>query len=547
MRWRLGAALAACWAAPALAGLLHRPLLPIDETRYLAVAWQMHRGSWLVPHLNGQPYSDKPPLLFWLIDAGWRLLGVHEWWARLVPLLSALACLLLVRRLARRLWPAREAVAWLAPVLMLGALFWGVLQQLVLFDMLLTAFVLLAVTGAVEAWHAPHPRAWMLVAAGMGFGVLTKGPVALLHVLPLLLLAPWWMRDARPARWAGWYGGVIGAVAGGALVALAWAVPAAKAGGPDYAQMIFLRQTADRMVSSFAHRRPVWWYVPLLPVLLLPWSLWPPLWRAFGRLRASGVDSGVRLCLAWTVPVFIAFSLISGKQVHYLLPLVPALALLAARQLDGAVEDPRRLVWLPAIVFALAGLALLLSPRLSVVMTLAPWLAGPVWPALLLVVLGVSLFVVLRRVGLPAGAVAITTASTSMLMVLQMGVMPRAAPANDMRPVGLLLRSLERDGFELAHAGRYAGQYDFAGRLVRPLVVLPKDSVSSWLAAAPRRAAVVYRHLHDPGLPKGDFVVLLARPYRQQMVLVLASSRPVETATRWAGDSRVIVAPTSSR
>ena len=102
----------ALWAVGVAGGLAARPAWPIDETRYLAVAWEMYTGGdLLVPHLNGNPYSDKPPLLFWLVNAGWRLFGVSEWWARLVPCLFALGSLLLTARLARRLWPDREDVA----------------------------------------------------------------------------------------------------------------------------------------------------------------------------------------------------------------------------------------------------------------------------------------------------------------------------------------------------------------------------------------------------------------------------------------------------
>ena len=75
--------LLALWFALLLLSLLTRPLLPVDETRYLAVAWEMwQRGDFLVPFLNGAPYSDKPPLFFWLMHAGWWLFGVTEWWPR---------------------------------------------------------------------------------------------------------------------------------------------------------------------------------------------------------------------------------------------------------------------------------------------------------------------------------------------------------------------------------------------------------------------------------------------------------------------------------
>ena len=71
--------------------LLTRPLTPIDETRYVSAAWEMWlRGDFLVPFKNGAPYSDKPPFMFWMFQAGWALFGVNDWWPRLVlPLFSA--------------------------------------------------------------------------------------------------------------------------------------------------------------------------------------------------------------------------------------------------------------------------------------------------------------------------------------------------------------------------------------------------------------------------------------------------------------------------
>jgi 4-amino-4-deoxy-L-arabinose transferase-like glycosyltransferase len=516
---RGGALLAAAWAAPALAGLAFRPLLPIDETRYLAVAWEMWHGSWLVPHLNGHPYSDKPPLLFWLVTTGWKVVGVQEWWARAVPLLCALASLLLVRRLARRLWPARPAVAAFAPAIVLGTMLWAIFQQLVLFDTLLTACVLLGVTGAVEAWRSHRRGAWALVALGVGLGVLAKGPVTLLHLLPLLLLAPWWMGTERPAGWRGWYAGTALAVLGGAALALAWAIPAAVAGGPEYARMIFLRQTTERMVSSFAHRRPPWWYVPQLPLLLFPWALWPPLWRATRRLRGTLDDAGVRFCLAWCVPVFVGFSLISGKQVHYLLPVVPAFALLAARLLDD-LDVQYRPSTLPALGLLLGSIVLLAAPHVPVAMRAATWLAAvPAWPGVVLMGTGLAFAIVLARSTLPRAVLALAVMPAVALVVLAAGVLPAAVPAYDMRPTADTLRALERDGVTIAHAGPYAGQYHFTGRLEHALVVLPPEEIDAWLDAAPKRAAVVYRRRSDTTTVAHP--VLFEHPYRDRMVRVL--------------------------
>ncbi|MES2143377.1 MAG: glycosyltransferase family 39 protein, partial [Pseudomonadota bacterium] len=102
----------AMWLALALFGVtvlvlvLLRPLLPVDETRYLTVAWEMWQGgSKLVPHLNGDLYTQKPPLLFWLMNLVWSVTGVTEVGARLVAPAFGLASVGLTAVLARRLWP----------------------------------------------------------------------------------------------------------------------------------------------------------------------------------------------------------------------------------------------------------------------------------------------------------------------------------------------------------------------------------------------------------------------------------------------------------
>jgi 4-amino-4-deoxy-L-arabinose transferase-like glycosyltransferase len=99
-------ALLALWGLLLAVALEVRPLLPVNETRYVGVAWEMWlRGDFLVPYLNGEPYSHKPPLLFWLIQAGWAVFGVNEWWPRLVAPLVSLLVMALAVHLARLLWP----------------------------------------------------------------------------------------------------------------------------------------------------------------------------------------------------------------------------------------------------------------------------------------------------------------------------------------------------------------------------------------------------------------------------------------------------------
>jgi 4-amino-4-deoxy-L-arabinose transferase-like glycosyltransferase len=220
-----------------------------------------------------------------------------------------------------------------------------------MFDMLLAACALLGWLGLALAWRGARRRGFALAALGIGLGLLAKGPVILLHVLPLAVFAPLWMRAARP-HWGRWALGTLLALLGGAAIVLAWAVPAAFAGGDEYARAIFWGQTAGRMAKSFAHREPFWFYLPFLPALGAPWVFWPRLWRAARRadLRASGE----RFCLLQILFALVAFSLISGKQVQYLLPELALVALLAARWAEGA---PR----LTQIALAVGGACVLLQ------------------------------------------------------------------------------------------------------------------------------------------------------------------------------------------
>ena len=251
------------WAVLIAASLSVRPLIPVDETRYASVAWEMwFRGDYLVPHLNGETYSHKPPLLFWLMTLSWALIGVNDWSLRLVSPLFALAALFLSAHVARLLWPSRRATESLAPLILLGFFFWTVYSTLTMFDMMLAFFALLGIYSLLKlADKGLSLWRWALLAVAIGGGVLSKGPVILLHVLPVALLAPLWIVDkTADFRWRYWYGGLLAAILMGAAIALCWAIPAGIAGGEAYRNAIFLGQTSGRLVKSFAHQLPWWWY-----------------------------------------------------------------------------------------------------------------------------------------------------------------------------------------------------------------------------------------------------------------------------------------------
>lgn len=465
-----------------------RPMTPIDETRYISVAWEMWlRGDFLVPFKNGATYSHKPPLMIWLYQAGWLVFGVNEWWPRLVSPLFSAASVLLTLALARRLWPQRSGIGGPAVLILASSLLWTVFSTAAMFDVLLAFFTLLGMHGILKAADGRTKRGIFLLGLAIGLGVLAKGPVILLHVLPVALLAPWWSRNLR---WLHWIGAVLLAVLLGAAIALLWAIPAGLAGGEAYRNAIFWGQTADRMVESFAHRRPLWWYLPLLPALLFPWLLWPGLWGALRRFVSYSMDRGGRFCLAWFFPVLIAFSFISGKQPHYLIPTFPAFALLAAR----AMSDDRRVrgLWLPSLaVLAIGGG--LLAVALG-------WVKFPYealsdrpefWPGAGLIVLAIGAYWLGRRLDKPVVFMALLGVMVSAFV--QLTFLRPMYPAYDVRPMAEAISKVQSSGHVVAHYSEYHNQYHFAGRLRQPLPQMDKpEELKDWLSAHPDGYAVIY-------------------------------------------------------
>ena len=146
---------------------------------------------------------------------------------------------------------------------LLGSAAWAFLTTLTMCDTVLTFCVLLGLLGVARASQTEDRTGWGMLALALGLGVLAKGPVVVLFIVPVALSAPWWGRTSRP--WWRWYVALAAAVSVGIVIALAWALPAAQRGGTAYRDALLWGQTIDRLTASFAHRQPVWWYLPVLP------------------------------------------------------------------------------------------------------------------------------------------------------------------------------------------------------------------------------------------------------------------------------------------
>lgn len=329
-----------------------------DEARYGEVVREMlASGHWLIPHLNGHFYPDKPALYFWLVAAVGGVVGQGIVAFRLVTLFSTLAAVYGVWLVGRRL-AGNTAGLWSAAIFASAflTLFVG---QMARMDMLLTASVVFAWYALLGGWKRqsltePQRRTnrgllafWTLAI----LGVTIKGPIALLFtVLPAL---------ACTAHENGWLGlkrlrPIAGMSAFIAVIAIWIGIIFARGEG-HYLWEIWHDQLVGRAVNSWSHREPVYFYVALAPLLLMPWTglvvqgsfrLWrerPAHWRS----------------VAWFALLPLgAVSLISGKLFIYIEPLFPALCVgagFAAAHLWQSRRRPSLWVSLPPVVF-LVGL-----------------------------------------------------------------------------------------------------------------------------------------------------------------------------------------------
>ncbi len=501
-----------------LCAALSLPILLIDETRYVSAAWEMwNRHSFLVPYLNGEPYSHKPPLLFWMMHAGWALFGVNDITPRLIPGFFSLLCLMLVYRISLRIWPQERKTAVYAALILAGTMMWDVWSIAIMFDMVLAFWILLGLLGTLRA--AEQQRGgWLLLTAGVAGGLLTKGPAVLVYLLSIPLLRVWWdVRREAPVR-AKWYLCILGIAALGFAIALLWAVPAAIQGGETYRQAILWGQTMDRVTSSFAHRRPLWWYLPIIPLLFFPWIFFRP---AFSKLRLKIADTGTRFCLIWFGLPLLIFSLISGKQVHYLIPFIPAGALLIGRNIarseSAAGKGSGKAI---GILFLLPGLVAMVFPFTKLGADIGLRESVSTWIiAAGLLVAGLPLLFPFRSTVNTARKLAL---SMTLLLVFALFEANKCfLHGYDVKEVAVFIKSEMDAGHSVAHLGKYHGQYHFLGRLPQPITVLQGDKALIYDFAKRNPGALFISYqLEQNNLPKKAEVCFTHR-YRGKTSVVL--------------------------
>ena len=406
----------------------------IDKTEpmFVEAARQMLvRGDWITPYWNEATRFDKPPLIYWLMAIAMQILGVNEWSARLPSAISAIAlvfCLVYTLRYfgvnptesarenQRQLW-LTAGIGGMIGLLNPAWIAWG---RTAVSDMLLASNIGLALLTFFLAYVRPGKKSqknWYYACAiFIALAVLAKGPVGL--VLPVLVIGSFLI-------YVGQWRAVLKEmplITGSLIflaIALPWFILVTIANGEAYIDTFFGHHNVERFTSVVSdHAGPWFYYIPVIFIALLPWSVYLPwaiaqvkfwqrkYWQKLDRTKHLGL-----FAFFWLIAIFLFFSISVTKLPSYLLPAMPAGVILISLYLRSMIisENPLQnrgfLISAGVNIIVLIGLAIasLISPQLVGKDTpnLKIWLADSHYPLkamiIWLIASGIVLFCLLKK------------------------------------------------------------------------------------------------------------------------------------------------------
>src|SRR6266496_2562904 len=363
-----------------LYGLGHLPLLGADEPRYAEVAREMFlRRDLVTPTLGGHAWFEKPVLLYWMMIASFRLFGVSEWSARLGPALSGLLTAASVYWLAKRVERISRdkelaGLGALSATIALSTAGIMVFSRGASFDIVVTMTVTWSLSCFFVYELSQKSARGYLVGfyVFMGLSLLAKGLIGI--VIPCGVVFTYYLlRRESAIRFCKT---LIWGLPLEAGVSAIWYGPVIARNGTVFVNEFFIQHHFVRYLSNkYHHTQPVYFYVLVLIPLTLPWSA--VFVEALIQVKKWGWHSeqamsklSVFLC-SWLLFPLLFFSLSKSKLPGYIVPVLPAAALLAAARLVKLDSESAREKWLRratgGLLLVLATIGLLYVRRSSVV------------------------------------------------------------------------------------------------------------------------------------------------------------------------------------
>ncbi|MFZ3341408.1 MAG: glycosyltransferase family 39 protein [Terriglobales bacterium] len=496
--------LAACCGFLFFYGLGAFGLLGADEPRYAQVAREMlDRGDWITPTLNGKPWLEKPPFYYWQAMLAYRAAralgagnnGVSERTARLPGAIDAAIMIAAIFFFLRRFRPASELDGALIAASCAGVIGFADAAST---DMPLTA----AFTIALLAWYAWYESRRKTNLAifylCLALGTLAKGPIApaLAGLIVLIFVAA--RRDWSVLRGTFWTPGIALFFA----VALPWYV-AVQMRNPEFFRVFILEHNLARFSTNiYHHPEPFWFYVPVFLLAAMPWTLWLAMvvverlrliWSERREALGNPDDSWALFLLIWMLVPVLFFSASESKLPGYILPGLPAAALLVTEYLALRREHKTTISWPLAtangllcgmlIFAALSAASIALNHRLT--LGHGTYVAAAIASVF---AIGITVALVTR-----AGSQLLRSATLIAVIVSVAAVIRVAGPAIDAtqssRPVAEIIQGFSREPVPVAlyHVSRVQ-QYGLDFYLDRPTQAYDEGNVPSephLLVAAP--------------------------------------------------------------
>ena len=365
----------------------YRSLFDPDEGRYAEIPREMvASGDWVTPRLDGFKYFEKPALQYWVTAATFEVLGDTNFAARLWPAVIGLVGAGFAGFVAWRLYGRRTG--WYAFFLSASCFLYFGFGHFLSLDMTVSVFIFITLGCGLLAQHYRHStpllaRNWMLAAwAAAACAVLSKGLIGVVLPAGAVFLYSLWQRD-----WQLWrHLHIIKGLLLFLLICAPWFVVVSLR-NPEFAHFFFIHEHWERYTTTEHHRdAPVFYFLPILLLGSLPWiyhftaSLVKP---AFSWLpRNPGTFDGGRLLWMYVVFIFVFFSLGHSKLPGYIVPIMPAIAILAARRMAHKPKLGREAI-LVGLVGGLFLVAAVLLPKIArhsapieVLRACQPWLYG---------------------------------------------------------------------------------------------------------------------------------------------------------------------------
>ncbi|MEO8433110.1 MAG: phospholipid carrier-dependent glycosyltransferase [Acidobacteriota bacterium] len=448
-----------------------------DEPRYAEIPREMlATGDFVVPRLNGVPYFEKPPLLYWANAGALAALGETPFAARLPTRLAGLGTTLLVLFGVGALWGRRAGL--FAAIFFLASPLPFVFSRLNLTDGVLTFFftaTLFAGFATMRA-RAAGRRAFALSAltGALAAGAfLSKGLVGV--VLPGGILFFWALASRRSRALLPFFAGPAAPVFLLLVVPWLWL---AERRAPGFLQFFFVHEHFQRFATNVSNRPgPIWYFVPVFVAGFLPGL--PFFFAGLRRLRR---EPEALFFAIWFAVVFLVFSLSHSKLSPYLFPAFPAAAALAARGLLLAARSRRHFAISAAISALLVPAALFIPAAREAVAQSSVW-PHAIAAGTLLAAGAVAALLLCRRADAALGALGAGWAAFYVILAL---IYPRTELASRHHDLATAARSASAAGARVVGFRTYLQTFPWELRTPIPVAQFTGELEPSWLSERDR-------------------------------------------------------------